>query len=406
MKKAIVSLVVIAAVATAGIYFYPRYFKERPKDNTLRISGNIEAHESVLSFKVQGRIVDLPVEEGQWVEAGAVLARLDNQDYRQQVALDEAAVHTREAELKLALAGSREQEIQAAEQTVLDARADLEQKKLDYERAKQLYAEDAVPKQSLDIADTNLKRTEAALRRAQEILNEAREGTRKEQTNISRASVRQAGQGLELSRIKLGYTVLRAPKAGVVVVRQAELGEVMAPGTPVVTLAAGLAVADAISEIARKPADLRWPNDVLLDGRKCSGILPEMTAEGEYVKHLVLGVGINVNQRAFPPGLAAEATSLARVVGRRLLRAEVLAAFLRALDRRYRQFLEAGSDAVIADFQERSTFACGRRVSVENETGAFTGATEGLDSSGFLLVRRDDTSAVEAVLAGTIRPVE
>jgi len=175
---------------------------------------------------------------------------------------------------------------------------------------------------------------------------------------------------------------------------------------PVVTLAAGLAVADAISEITRQPADLRWPNDVLLDGRKCSGILPEMTAEGEYVKHLVLGVGINVNQRAFPPALAAEATSLARVAGRRLLRAEVLAAFLRALDRRYRQFLEAGSAAVIADFMERSTFVCGRRVSVENETGAFTGATEGLDSSGFLLVRRDDTSAVEAVLAGTIRPEE
>lgn len=175
--------------------------------------------------------------------------------------------------------------------------------------------------------------------------------------------------------------------------------------SPVLTLAAGLAVADALSEIAQQPADLRWPNDVLLEDRKCSGILPEMTAEGEYVKHLVLGIGVNVNQRVFPGELAGEATSLARVVGRRLPRAEVLAALLRALDRRYQQFQEAGSAAVIADFQSRSSFAFGRRISVENEFGAFTGATQGLDSSGFLLVRRDDTGAVEPVLVGTIRPV-
>ncbi len=173
---------------------------------------------------------------------------------------------------------------------------------------------------------------------------------------------------------------------------------------PILTLAAGLAVADAVFKITNLPADLRWPNDVLLQGLKCSGILPEMMAEAESVKYVVLGVGVNVNQREFPGELAGEATSLARALGRRLPRAEVLAALFRALDRRYRQFLDAGSDAVLADFQQRSSFAHNRQVSVENESGSFTGATRGLDSSGFLLVRRDDTGTIEPILAGKIRP--
>ena len=173
---------------------------------------------------------------------------------------------------------------------------------------------------------------------------------------------------------------------------------------PVLTLAAGLAVADAVSELVGRPADLRWPNDVLIEGRKCSGILPEMTAEAESVRHIVLGIGLNVNQREFPGELAGEATSLARTDGRHFSRAEALAALLRALDRRYRQLLDAGSAAILADFEQRSSFARNRRVLVENESGSFTGATQGLDACGFLLVRREDTGTIEPVLAGTVRP--
>ncbi len=173
---------------------------------------------------------------------------------------------------------------------------------------------------------------------------------------------------------------------------------------PVLTLAAGLALADTVSELAHQPADLRWPNDVLLGELKCGGVLLEMTAEAELVKHLGLGIGVNVNQQAFPQELAGEATSLALVAGRCLSRAEVLETLLHALDGRCRQFLDAGSASVIADFQSRSSFAWGRRVVVENQSGSFTGATQGLDSTGFLLVLRDDTASVEPVLAGTLRP--
>ena len=173
---------------------------------------------------------------------------------------------------------------------------------------------------------------------------------------------------------------------------------------PVLTLAAGLAVADTVSELTHQPADLRWPNDVFLGELKCGGVLLEMTAEAELVKYLGLGIGVNVNQQVFPQELAGEATSLALVAGRRLSRAEVLETLLHALDGRCRQFLDAGSASVIADFQSRSSFAWGRRVVVENQSGSFTGATQGLDSTGFLLVLRDATASVEPVLAGTLRP--
>lgn len=237
MRKAIVLLVLLAGAAAAGyFYLYPRYFKPKPPEPGLKVSGNIEAHESVLSFKAQGRIVNLPVEEGQWVEAGALLAQLDGEDFRQQVRLDESTVQVRDAELALALAGSRQTEIKAYEQAVLDAKADLDQKKLDFARAEKLFREDAVSQQFRDLAETNLKRAQATYERARQNYEQALEGTRKEQIQIASRNVGQAKENLGMSRIRLSYTALRAPVAGVVLVRQAERGEVVAAGTPVVTI--------------------------------------------------------------------------------------------------------------------------------------------------------------------------
>jgi len=236
MKRRIPILIVLAAAIAAGIYYYPRFFEKPVEDGRLRVSGNIEAHESVLSFKVQGRVTELLVEEGQWVQAGTVLARLDDSDFHQQVALDEATVRVREASLQLALAGTRPREIEAAQQTLREAEADLEQRKLDHERAETLYKRDVISAEQRDLATTALRRSEAAYARAKERYELAREGTRAEEIAIARRNVELAREALELSRIKLGYTVLRAPRAGVVLVRNTELGEVVSPGTPVLTL--------------------------------------------------------------------------------------------------------------------------------------------------------------------------
>jgi len=238
MKPKIIILILIAAAAAIGLYRYRAARAESAQAvNTIVLSGNIEAHESLVSFQVPGRIVELPVEEGQWVESGVLLARLEAKDYRQQAELDEAAANVQGAQLKLALAGSRPQEIQAAEEALADARADLAQKQLDFERADKLYREAVGSQQARDQAETNLKRARATVDRLRQQLDQLQEGTRREQIEISRANLRQAEEKARLSRINLSYTELRAPQAGVISVRQAELGEVVTPGTPVVTLA-------------------------------------------------------------------------------------------------------------------------------------------------------------------------
>lgn len=235
MKRILVIIVAALAVITGG-YLYVRSMADRGADNMLRIAGNIEAHESVVSFKVPGRIVELPLQEGQYVNKGDLLARLDDEDYRQQVSVDEATVRTREAELKLALAGSRKQQIQAAKQSLIDAQSDLELKRAEFRRRQALLGEQAVSQEDVDSAETLMKRAEATYRRIKENYDEIVEGTRKEEIGVRRANLQLAMEHLEMARVNLSYTVLSAPVSGVVLVRQAELGEVVAPGTPVVTI--------------------------------------------------------------------------------------------------------------------------------------------------------------------------
>ena len=236
-KRRIVIPIVLAAAVAAGFYFYPKYARKAAPANELTLSGNIEAHESLVSFKMQGRIAELPIEEGQEVQDGALLARLEDADYRQRVRVDEAGVGVRQSNLALTLAGTREQEIKAAEQNMLDARADLEEKQIDADRAQKLFAKDEATAQERDLAETALKRSQAAYAAAQQRYNEAVEGSRKEDIAIAQANLKQAQTNLGLSQVDLGYTVLHSPFSGVITVREAELGEVVAPGTPIVTLA-------------------------------------------------------------------------------------------------------------------------------------------------------------------------
>ena len=234
--KRFVPLLLLAAAGLAA-YYYPIWRARNAPKEEMKLSGNIEAHESLVSFKVPGRIVDLPVQEGQAVKTGQLLARLDNDDYKQQVEVDEATRHVRERQLELALAGSRKQDLEAARQSVLDAEADLKQKEQDFERYDALYQKDEMAGQTRDLARTNVTRAKATLVRQQQIYSELEEGTRKEEIAVDFANRHQAQQTLDLSRIKLAYTTLTSPLDGVILVRQAELGEVMSPGTPVVTVA-------------------------------------------------------------------------------------------------------------------------------------------------------------------------
>ena len=139
---------------------------QQENDHFIRISGNIEATEVDVGFKISGRIVNRPFEEGDWVEKGRVLARLDDEDLRNRLEVARATVVSARARLDKLLAGSRPEEIRQAEAAVQQAQFDLENKQNTYERMKLLYEKQVVPKETYDNADTAFKVAKAALQRA------------------------------------------------------------------------------------------------------------------------------------------------------------------------------------------------------------------------------------------------
>ena len=173
----------------------------------------------------------------------------------------------------------------------------------------------------------------------------------------------------------------------------------------VLSLAAGLAVRSAVQEIdSRVMSDLKWPNDLLIDGKKFCGILTEMNAEATRVRHIVVGIGINVNHRQFPDELQQTATSLSIETGKKWSRVDLCAALLKSLDREYQSLLanpEAHND-ILRRFEQQSSMAGGKAVRVE-ETCGFEGVTEGLDPRGFLRIRTGD--GLRIVYSGTVRVI-
>src|ERR1700758_3218391 len=173
----------------------------------------------------------------------------------------------------------------------------------------------------------------------------------------------------------------------------------------ILSLAAGLAVHANVRAIdSRVHPDLKWPNDVLLADKKFCGILTEMNAEATRVRHVVVGIGINVNQAKFPDDLRELATSLRAASGREWSRVELAAALLKSLDREYRDLLTKPNarESVMQRFAARSSYVRGCVVRVE-ENGGFEGVTQGLDERGFLQVRT--SRGVRTVLSGTVRAV-
>ena len=228
MNKRIVMLVVILIVGVGAWTGYSFLFKDQILSDNLLVSGNIEAHESVVSFKaVQSRVIELPFDEGQWVKAGTLLARLDDSDYRQQVLINEAALHVQEQQLASAM-----QKLEAARATVTNDNADLAQKKVDYGRNQNLWNEKIISADQRDLSETAQKQSNAARQRDLAMARSA-----EQDIEVAKANIKNASENLQLAKIMLGYTTLRAPFAGVILTRQTELGEVMQPGTPVVTLA-------------------------------------------------------------------------------------------------------------------------------------------------------------------------
>jgi BirA family transcriptional regulator, biotin operon repressor / biotin---[acetyl-CoA-carboxylase] ligase len=173
---------------------------------------------------------------------------------------------------------------------------------------------------------------------------------------------------------------------------------------PLLTMLAGLSAHAAIQEHTGLSPELKWPNDLLLNGKKVGGILTEMYAEPNLVRFVIVGMGINVNQEKFPTELSSVATSLRNESGRQHSRLELLIRLLREFETDYHRFLREGPGLVTERFLSLSNFAIGKRVRVDTGRETFIGTTTGLTSEGLLQVRRED-GPVATVIAGDVTEV-
>jgi BirA family transcriptional regulator, biotin operon repressor / biotin---[acetyl-CoA-carboxylase] ligase len=171
------------------------------------------------------------------------------------------------------------------------------------------------------------------------------------------------------------------------------------------SLAAGLAVQAAVRDVTSIAPDIRWPNDLLLSGRKFGGILTELNAEVTRVRYAVIGIGINVHQPSFPPELATLATSLKIETGQDWPRQDLLVSLLRRLHSEIErlstsQQIEGATTDIRARLIAGSSWIYGKAVTV-TEPDTFSGVTDGLDGRGFLRVRTQQ--GVRTVLSGGVR---
>ena len=171
---------------------------------------------------------------------------------------------------------------------------------------------------------------------------------------------------------------------------------------PSLALVAGVALADAVEAVG-VPSALKWPNDLYCGGRKAAGILAEMASDPDGVRHVVIGVGLNVNvvEDDFPEDLRGTATSLRICAGRTFRRVDVLARLLDAFGARYAEFI-GGGFASLRDGWDRRDFLRGRRVLLRRQGGEGWGTADGLDTFGALRFLPDAGPAIELVHSGEI----
>lgn len=291
-------ILLLAAAAIGGVAYYLRLNSGAP-ENEIHVSGNIEMTQVAVAFKYPGRVVTIDVEEGALVRKGQVLARSDRESVQRQKDRDEAAVSTAaaqlqqlqtavdwqktaverdidlrtaevravEAQLQEALTGSRPQEVEQAEAAVSDARTQHAQAKLDWDRAQKLFADEDITKAQYDQYKTRFDSTASVLRQVEMRLSLVKEGPRKETIEMLRAQLSRAQAALKAAEnnrlqvrqreqevmarrseverakaqvgvldVQLNDTVASAPVDGVILSKNADLGEVLNAGVPVLTL--------------------------------------------------------------------------------------------------------------------------------------------------------------------------
>ena len=168
-----------------------------------------------------------------------------------------------------------------------------------------------------------------------------------------------------------------------------------------VTLVMALSVAEAIEEQTELKTFIKWPNDIVIHGKKIVGILTEMSMETGYIQYLVCGVGINVNQEVFPEEIADKAASLYTEGKKKINRARLIEAVMKRFESNYRIFCQEENMTGLLPAYNAHLINKGAQVKILDPKGEFTGLSQGINEAGELLVEKND-GTTEAVYAGEV----
>ncbi len=236
MSKRITLIVAIALlVGAVAIYAFLR-LRPHPDPDVIALSGNIEVTDVEVSFKIPGWVEERPIGEGMLIEHDQLVARLDDAEHAQEVALREAEVKAYEAELAALVAGSRPAEISEAQAGVALAEAEVNRLRLEFERQRSLHERELISDQEYQAVLAAYEAAQARVREAEERLNLVEEGPRVEEIEAARARLEQGKQARALAETRLGYTRLASPLSGIVLSENVDVGEYVVSGVPVVTV--------------------------------------------------------------------------------------------------------------------------------------------------------------------------
>jgi HlyD family secretion protein len=236
MRRPIVAVLVLAAVG-ATLLFGARWWSGRERAASgIRGSGIIEVTQVDVAFEVRGRMIERAVDEGAMVDKGEPVGRLDDREYRLKAASARAAKDAADARYRMMMKGSREQEVGRALAAREAADAALAMQTREYDRIAKLHAEGIVAQTDVDRLKNLLAAAQAQHDQAVQQLDQLREGFRIEEIESARADLQRANADLDLAELDLARCQLFAPAAGRVLSKSREPGEMVEPGTPIVTL--------------------------------------------------------------------------------------------------------------------------------------------------------------------------
>jgi HlyD family secretion protein len=234
MKRLFI-LVLVSLLAGSGIW-YAVHHSKKPNGDVLEVFGNVDIREASLGFRVAGRLKEALHDEGDVVQAGEVLARLDSEPYQLQSEQARNQAGSLQAHLELLLAGNRPQEIAQAQAQVHEREVTLANAERIYKRQEELLASRTVSVQERDDAEAAYREAEARLHSAREQLRLLEAGFRKEEVAQSKADLARAQAVFEAAALSLKDTELKAPADGVILTRAQEPGAILQVGTTVFTL--------------------------------------------------------------------------------------------------------------------------------------------------------------------------